>query len=74
MKRLDFDRIMEKLAEIDRTLILNTTHLAEHMRRTEILESEIKPVKQHVQVVNTIFKVGVVLLGLLVSLKKLNIY
>ena len=74
MKRADLDNILDKLATIDRTLVLNTTHLAEHMRRTEILEQELKPVKQHVQVVNTIVKVSIIALGLLVSLKKLNIY
>lgn len=37
-----------RLASIDKTLAVNTQHLAEHMRRTEILEKELAPVTRHV--------------------------
>ena len=46
-KRLE--EIERLLAMIDKTLALNTAHLDEHIRRTEILEDEIKPVKKHVE-------------------------
>jgi hypothetical protein len=40
--------INQKLHEIDKTLLVNTEHLAEHMRRTEIIETELRPVVKHV--------------------------
>lgn len=42
-------QIERSLANIDKTLALNTQHLSEHMRRTELIESELKPVVKHVQ-------------------------
>jgi hypothetical protein len=43
------DRINERLHSIDKTLALNTQQLAEHMRRTALLEKEMQPVSKHVQ-------------------------
>lgn len=46
------DRLLQierTLASIDKTLALNTHHLAEHMRRTQLLEDDMGPVKKHVE-------------------------
>lgn len=43
------DQINERLHSIDKTLAVNTNHLAEHMRRTEILEQQMEPVAKHVE-------------------------
>lgn len=41
--------IERTLHAIDKTLALNTQHLEEHMRRTALIESEMKPVVKHVE-------------------------
>lgn len=41
--------IERSVANIDKTLAINTEHLSEHMRRTELLETELRPVTKHVQ-------------------------
>lgn len=46
-KRLE--EIERLLASLDKTLALNTAHLEEHIRRTELLEEEVKPIKRHVE-------------------------
>jgi len=42
------NNIEKCLYEIDKTLTINTEHLAEHMRRTAIMEEELRPVTKHV--------------------------
>lgn len=37
------------LVKIDKTLALNTKELEEHMRRTALLEEEVRPVVKHVE-------------------------
>lgn len=39
----------ETLSTIKETLVLNTQSLQEHMRRTALLEKEIKPLVKHVE-------------------------
>jgi hypothetical protein len=46
-KRLD--EIEKILSAIDKTLAINTEHLAEHMRRTHNIEDELKSVVKHVE-------------------------
>jgi predicted neutral ceramidase superfamily lipid hydrolase len=46
-KRLE--EIERLLVSLDKTLAINTEHLAEHMRRTAIIEDELKPVVKHVE-------------------------
>ena len=41
-------QITKQLHDIDKTLVINTEHLAEHMRRTKIIEGELRPVVKHV--------------------------
>lgn len=43
------DEIEKLLGAIDKTLAINTEHLAEHMRRTAKIEQEMDPVVKHVQ-------------------------
>jgi len=50
------DKVVEHVSSIDVTLAVNTNSLIEHMRRTAILENEMKPVKDHVSMVNGVFK------------------
>jgi cytochrome c-type biogenesis protein CcmH/NrfG len=55
MKKNNLDYIHDLLAKLDHqmddmneTLIKHDANLAEHMRRTELLEEQIVPVKKHV--------------------------
>lgn len=58
MKKIEdrLDKIDDKLESIDKTLALQEANLAEHMRRTELLEiqneklikEELAPIKEHV--------------------------
>lgn len=42
------DRLDGRLDSVDKTLAVNTEQLAGHMRRTELLEADLKPIKKHV--------------------------
>lgn len=72
-------RILDKLDKLDErldtavlTLARNTEHLAEHMRRTAILEEELRPVKAHVELMNNLAKVGSAALAALLAAKSLG--
>lgn len=55
------DKITEHLSSIDVTLAVNTESLVTHVKRTNLLEAELKPVTKHVAMVEGIFKaIGVV--------------
>lgn len=45
------DQILDRLGKIDVTLAEQHITLKDHIRRTELLESEIKPIKKHVDMV-----------------------
>lgn len=61
------DKIYDRLSSIDSTLSSQHEVLKEHIRRTEVLESEIKPVQRHVTMVEGAIKfIG--LLALIVGL------
>lgn len=67
-KRLDrieikVDKVLEHQSEINVTLAAQHVSLKEHIRRTNILETELKPIKQHVQMIHGAFK----LLGIIVA-------
>lgn len=53
MKKLDLETrltaVENTLHSIDKTLAINTEHLAVHIKRTAILEQELRPVSKHVQ-------------------------
>ena len=68
--RMKLDKIEETLFRIDKTLVKQEANLSEHMRRTELLEGELKhlgkefePVQDHVKNVKFMFKTGLVFLG-----------
>lgn len=42
------EKINGRLGSIDTTLAVNTSSLQEHMRRTAIIEGDLKPIKAHV--------------------------
>ena len=50
------DKVAERVTGIDVTLSAQHVSLSDHIRRTEILESELKPVKQHVAYVHGALK------------------
>ena len=51
------DKIDERLSNIDTTLAKQSTSLDEHIRRTNILEEEIRPIKKHIYLVEAVFKI-----------------
>jgi uncharacterized protein (UPF0335 family) len=50
------DKIDERLDKIDQHLAVYNAQLKEHIRRTEIIENEMKPIKAHVIGVQTFAK------------------
>ena len=50
------DKIVDRISSIDSTLAGQAVELKEHIRRTEILEDEVKPIKDHVSMVNGVLK------------------
>lgn len=49
MSDAKLDQINERLHSIDKTLTVNTEHLAQHMARTKQIEDALAPVVKHVQ-------------------------
>lgn len=63
MKKSKLDRVLDKLDKlderldsVDKTLVKQEASLSEHIRRTELLEDDLKPVKAHVAQVNGAMK------------------
>lgn len=50
------EKILDRLNSIDTTLASQHEILKEHIRRTEILEREIEPIKKHVNYVTGVLK------------------
>ncbi len=50
MERIDekLDRIDQRLDDIEKNLAVNNTLLEYHIKRTDMLEEEVKPLKGHV--------------------------
>ncbi len=68
------DRIEEKLdttnqhlASIDTTLAVQAEQLKEHIKRTALLEQELKPIKKHVDMVSGAMKL-ITILGVLAGI------
>lgn len=61
---IKLDDISEHLGSIDSTLSAQHVSLRDHIRRTAILEQELRPVKKHVDMVAG----GIKLLGILAAL------
>lgn len=60
----DLNRLHDRLDSIDKTLVRQEENLKEHMRRTELLELEVHPIKEHVHQLRGAFKV----LGLILTI------
>lgn len=54
-------KLDDRLDSVDKTLVKQEANLSEHMRRTALLEDEIKPLKKHVWM----FEGGLKLLGII---------
>jgi hypothetical protein len=63
------DLITEKINSIDKTLDRNTVSLEVHIKRTNLLEEELKPIKSHVALMNNLAKI-IVFLGILAAIYK----
>jgi chromosome segregation ATPase len=65
-KRIEdkLDKLDERLDAMSTTLAVNTESLKEHMKRTAIIEQELKPVKAHVQLMNALAKVSIAAVGI----------
>lgn len=51
------DKMDERLNNIDTSLVRQTVSLEEHVKRTNLLEDEIKPIKKHIYFVNAVFRI-----------------
>ena len=60
----DINSIKVSIGKIEVTLEKNTDSLIEHMKRSDMLEKKLEPVERHVMIVNGLFKLMVVLIGL----------
>lgn len=63
------EKMVDRLGSIDRTLVRQEGQLAEHIRRTELLEDEVRPIKAHVSHVEGAAKL-VALLALVAGILK----
>ena len=50
------DKIVNDVNEIKVQLSINNAHLAEHMKRSDMLEKKLAPVEAHVERVNGVLK------------------
>jgi hypothetical protein len=75
LKRFEFklDKIDQRINNIDVTLAAQHESLKDHIRRTNILEDQIKPIQKHVAMVDGITKfIG--LLGILAGIAEAVAY
>jgi len=63
------DKIDERLDSVDKHLAVYNEQLKQHIKRTELLESEFVPIKSHVALMNSLAKI-IIFLGILASLLK----
>ena len=68
------DRAEAKLDANNETLIRNTVTLEDHVKRTNLLEQELKPIKSHVTFVNWTAKGLIALIGAVSGLKHLGFF
>lgn len=61
------DKIDDRLDNIDKTLVVNTRLLDDHIKRTNILENEMSSVSQHVITVQLAGKIAMWVLGVIGS-------
>lgn len=70
----ELGKISDKQDKMQDVLVRNTAILDEHIRRTNLLEAEVKPIKKHVDIVQGSSKVAIAMFGLLATLKSLGIF
>lgn len=63
------DKIDSRLDKVDVHLAVYNSQLKDHIRRTELLEQEIKPIKSHVALMNSVAKI-LIFLSILVGIIK----
>lgn len=63
----NLEKIFNKLHTIDITLAAQHESLKDHMRRTELLEKDLEPVKKHVFMVNGAIKL-ISIIGVLAAI------
>ena len=61
------DRIEDRLNSIDKHLAVYNEQLKYHIKRTDLLEEDLKPIKSHVVLMNNIAKI-VIFLGVLAAI------
>lgn len=61
------DKVEDRLDTMDKTLVKQEENLKEHMRRTDLLEKDMQPVKKHVAMVHGAFKL-IGLIGTLIAI------
>lgn len=61
------DKALEHIASIDVTLAKQAIILDEHIKRTNLLEAEVKPIKKHVDMVEGAIKL-IMLLGVVIGI------
>lgn len=79
IKKLDkiedkVDKLDGRLDSAEKVAVKQEANLAEHMRRTELLENDLKPVKKHVAMVNGGLKLlGIIslIIGIIAGLMKI---
>jgi archaellum component FlaC len=57
------DKVSDQIGEINVTLSAQHESLKEHMRRTELLENDVEPLKRTNTVITFIYKIGIAILG-----------
>lgn len=63
------DKVLDHQASTDVTLGKQHVQLTEHIRRTELLEADVKPIKRHVAMIDGAIKL-IALLGVIYELYK----
>ena len=69
------ETIDTRINNIDKTLVKQEAQLAEHIRRTNLLEQKLEPIDTHVKMVNGAFKFIVILslvLGIVTAIIKIS--
>lgn len=67
-------RMEGKQVDQAETLAKNTASLEDHIRRTELLEQDMKPIKRHVEIVNWTAKLGLTAVTVAEALHKMGLF
>lgn len=68
------EKMEERLDNLDTTMVKNTLSLEEHVKRTNLLEEQIKPIKKHVDMVNAGAKIASAITGAALVAKQLGLF